>query len=471
MIGSEVHWVGGRPSDVPLLWKIHGSIAAPGTIVLSPTEYQRIYETNALGAQLAALGISASEIWSLGAGLQVDDIWAYLCGRGAPSSVLVAVLLRSRGRTPVASTIAEWADLVAGAPTTCVLHADDVDEVTLAERLTAITKALASQRLTAGRAHGPRARLLDRSKAFEQGYRDALRRGNEAAALVIVEEFRHDFHSLREFFMSSRRGRRIGERWCPSIPSPTHGSARLGANAMRGLQHVVTETVARIGDLCRDSRLLLPLCAAQATIGYMIELCELMGLRPTMASSCWPLKLTVATQQQFLTGMNPFFVNAENRTRCHLMEQFETERAFALGSPILDAKPSGEPLGLLTENEWEAAMLSLYGNAEPDLRIEGPEGTSGVPDVTVPFRDLALVPPLYPWGFRLHDVIAFRATFPGRVSQIWSLVADVQPGGNQICKGGGWRDRGRRSFRIGSRGTVRIGEHDEFVEPARFFEA
>lgn len=457
VIGSEVHWLGGRPANVPVVWKIHGSTDAPATIVLSPSEYQRIYETNALGSQLASLGRDAREIWTVGVGLAVDDIWAYLCGPAAAAAKLVAIYLRSAPRRgerwppDPAISLASWGSLVEPATDPFVLWANDLQRAPLHERLPQVTEVVRRQRSGRPRTAGRRQRILDRAAKFEAAYCGALERGNDSAALEAVDEHRNDFDALREYLLSASRDR-IGERWCPEI-QPT----RIDPSGPQ-LLDVVERAILEVRELMVDGRpALLPVCAAQAATAYAVELAELLGAEVRTDAS-WPMSLLLAKNQQFIVGMNPFFVHRDLLRRCNLMRRFETkQRAFALAEPAF-AIDDGATDGLLTEDEWEAAMHHFYRQAQPCLRIGDRHVSDG----------LELLPPLYPWGFRLHDVTEFRRRHLGGVSRIWALVDRVLPGGYQVCKGGSLRDRGRRSFRIGSRGTVRIGEHDVFVQPARF---
>jgi hypothetical protein len=484
-IGSEVHWVGGRPADVPMLWKVHGSVTSPATIVLSPSEYQRLYEVNALGTQLTALGRVAQEIWTVGVGLNPDDIWAYLCGparrmegstarQGRDAGPVVnAILARPDGKPPKDEpTIERWAAYLQATTAVAVLHGPvrtplSPSAPTLATQLGRVCTHLQSQSGQSPRVDGPRARLLSRSEEFQERYLSALTKPNDAAALAVVEEFRHDFEALREHFLSAERTSRTGMTWCPWVPTQASRS-RPPLVEPEDIANMVRAAAGWLDDFGHTRNAgLLPTCAAQSAVAYGLELAELVGIDVSMSSPSWPTFLNVGICKR-LVGTNPFFVNTENRVRCHLMQFHDLRRAFTVGRPLFASPPGGadddNDAELLTESEWEAAMQLFYENAAPNLHLRSDEA-----HVTIPFAALRSIPPLYPWGFLLSDLAAFRVTFDGLLSRVWALVADVLPGGNQICKGGSLRDRGRRAFRIGSRGSIRIGEHDAFVEPARCF--
>jgi hypothetical protein len=479
-IGSEVHWVGGRPSDVPLLWKIHGSVESPTTIVLSPTEYQRLYEVNALGPQLTSLGCLAQEIWTVGVGLASDDIWAYLCGGtrrvdtrhvAVKAPIVNAILTRpAPGNPRNEPALLAWAGQVEPTMTVNILYGqiptmEDGTCPSLAVHLNRIHHQLRRQSGKSPRVLGPRARLVDRSREFQRRYLDALNRSNDSAAIAVVDEYRHDFEALREHFLSSDKKGRIGMTWCPWVPAHRadgdHEDVRVCDIA--DLVRTVGAWVEAFDH--KDDAGLLVTCAAQAAVAYALELAELLGIDATMFSLSWPTFLNVGVTAR-MVGMNPFFVNRENQLRCHLMQPGKLSRGFSMGRPLFKKDPTGpSPTDdLLTEDEWEAAMQLFYENASPELQLRSEKELQ-----TVRFDEIKSIPPLYPWGFLLSDVAAFRRAFDGALSRVWALVADVLPGGNQICKGGSLRDRGRRAFRIGNRGSIRIGERDEFIEAARCF--
>jgi hypothetical protein len=84
-----------------VLRQLHGAIDDPATIVLSPTDYQRSYEVNELGADLTDIGSQAQTVWSLGvrkntggaAGeqFQIDRVSAETTGFSASAKITVKV--------------------------------------------------------------------------------------------------------------------------------------------------------------------------------------------------------------------------------------------------------------------------------------------------------------------------------------------------------------------------------------------
>ena len=81
-VGSELNWESIYYEKEIILWKVHGTVKEPETIILSPMEYQRNYEINNIGNILQKLGNTIHRIWTLGVGLEVDEIWKYLFNNG-----------------------------------------------------------------------------------------------------------------------------------------------------------------------------------------------------------------------------------------------------------------------------------------------------------------------------------------------------------------------------------------------------
>lgn len=471
-IGSDVHWVGPVSASDCLLWKVHGSIDRPATIVLSPTEYHRTYETNALGAQLEALGQRLESVWTVGVGLEDDDIWASLCGARSHFSISALWLGRSEadGRPPdVREKTRPWADLTtAGGREVTVVHGI-LGETTLVECLDSMARVVVSCTATPPRQGKRRSisqYLLERCRRFDEDYLMRCEQSDPGTLMALVASHRRDFDALREYLLSCTASG-LGRRWCPSVD----GSNLDGTDPIT-LAKDFHAVVCVAAELCeefisaRNREGVLVAAAAQAAVGYVVQLSELLALDVEMDFEEWPDTARLGRGQSFLVGENPFFVRLNELDRSNFMHFFSTSKDLTVGSPIVGCSSEhGLSLGdrLLEEDEWEAAVTHVYVRSRPKLSFRA---TKDSEPVVVDVAKLVHVPPMFPWGFRLSDARWFRQRTTGRVSKRWHLVGTYLPHGRQVCKGGGLRDRGRRAFRLGSRGIVVIGEHDDFIEPA-----
>lgn len=300
--------------------------------------------------------------------------------------------------------------------------------------------------------------MRNRVSEFDRQYEQLLNAGPHATVLALVSDFRADFEGIREYLLAFGNEHRFGPRWCPDIRKEGADPVKVAAG--------FREIVARSVDLHQRQPKelgLLATAAAQAAIGYVVELAELLGLRPRVTLGVTSESCFVTEGAVFLVGSNPFFVREPGSE--NLFHYARARRSHRVGWPLVGTAPPApeqelRPSPLLDEDEWEMANLALYLRRHPRLVFDLGDGLASGEGIT-----LAKVPPLYPWGFRLLDMQHYRLEGAGNVSKAWHLTATVVAG-EQICKGGGMRDRGRRAFRLGSRGRLRIGEYDEFLEPA-----
>jgi hypothetical protein len=477
-VGSEIHSTGILPAGGVLVWKIHGTVAAPSTIVLSPSEYQRMYEINALGTDLRALAEKIDTLWAVGVGLEDDDVWAYLASVRKP--LTVHALLINDARDPEAYC-RPWLDAFGGHMDRVeVVHRRlDGDSGTRDAILVSSLKTLAKEVIRAT-AEGPpppdpwthvSATLSDRIDEFDKRYTTLFGRTgtdevNPDVALAVVGEFRNDFTSLRDYFLSFRAGGGRGWRYCPSLrpdsPLDEEDLAQHGTHLAAAIVAAAKECKARLDP--DNRRGLLVAAAAQAAVAYVIELADALGV-PVEVGATFDPPPKLSKKQAYLVGANPF--HAGDVARTNLMHFFQLPERLEMGPPLFrgsdrvqktwkemtDAE-APRPPALLSEDEWEATVVHMYRNGAPTIRLGGSEPV-----------DLRRVPPLYPWGFRFLDVKSFRAQNVSQVSRSWHLVAKIV-GDSQVLKGGGLRDRSPELFRIGNRGLVRIGEFDEFFQAA-----
>jgi hypothetical protein len=166
----------------------------------------------------------------------------------------------------------------------------------------------------------------------------------------------------------------------------------------------------------------------------------------------------VQRDKDFLVGANPFDADVRGLrpTDFNSMHVFRSKKRMPIAYPLVGKPPNGSA-ELLTEDEWEAAVLSIYYDHSPRLKLSGVSGEF----------QLDWVWPVFPWGFGRKGLPVYRTTSGGTVTQSWHLVKDRLQPGRQICKGGSLRDRGERAFMVARRGSVRIGEYDDFVQRSR----
>jgi hypothetical protein len=477
VVGSEYRWTDPIDSNAILVWKLHGSLRAPSTIVLSPTEYQFIYEVNSLGKELQKLGGSLDTLWSFGVGLRDDDVWSYICTDRQPSHV-VALWCSGKER----SDIKDWEEsVVREGRRVTVLHAKPtagaIGSGFLAQQIATVQDVLASTNALKTRNRGARsaisAKFIDAAKDFQERYDELRRRSRPLTQLALIEEYRDRYQQLKQLLLSQVAAG-VGETWCsglvrqrqmgkPSALKPDAFSPETLKSLASDFRAVIELAASWCGEHANpgDGQVLtLIASAAQSAVVHVLDLADMLGVKIETTVKRKPLEvgpvLKVAQNSRYIVGCNPF--EAPHKGQCNLMHRFEViSGSYLLQYPLL-AREGGEGnKRLLSEDEWETAVLFLYRWMTPQLAVDG---------VSISNQMLTSIPPLYPWGFRFADIRDYRACATILVSKIWSLVEGFDGEGNQYCKGGGLRDRASRAFEIGTRGLLRIGEYDDFVEPA-----
>ena len=460
-IGSEASWTGPLPGDAVVLWKIHGSLNFPATIVLSPTEYQRLYEINAIGSALANLGNSIDAVWSIGVGLQDDDVWAYLCSASRPFPV---VALWMTSPSAMSSDVSGWHSAVStvrsGEPRRVTILRENLNggEHQLATAVGRVVAAIDArwQERRRGRAKRdiPSGHAEKSAAEFDEVFQKAVEGRRDLHG--VIRQYNATYDAFLNHFLCHRKDEQFGPRWCPGITR--EGAIRpLDEETRKNYAADFMEVIKRAEGLVRageENAILIP-AAAQAAVRHVVELADLLGLE---VSSTFEPPATVRTvpKDTYVVGTNPFHL--QDGDRSNPMHTYQLGAMIRLGPPLV-GNPSADPLpdgsdGLLTEDEWESALVYLFTKSGYRVRIEGEETA------------ISAIPPLYPWGFRFMDIRKYRTHNVGSVSKCWQLVGTSLPDGRQICKGGGLRDCLTRTFQLGSRGAVRIGEYDEFLAEA-----
>lgn len=454
LIGSEATWVGPLPSDNALIvWKIHGSVDAAATIVLSPTEYQRIYEANALGPVLQQLGASLECLWVVGCGLGDDETWAYLCSEAGPQTI--ACLWQTEGPTCPTEAPRGWWEQVSEGERSIRLYwapvpTPDAPCPSLAEHLSTIsTKVVA--------ASFPKRRIWwdKRLATFDKEYMIQASPLKVNAALAVVARYREEFTTLRNYLLS-QTSRGMGKTWCPSVPTDGVFSAEKKLELAGDFAAVAKHAMAFFDEgtsLESDTPGLLVASAVQSAIAYVVELADVLGIDVHVKLEGLPSdELAIGKGQALFVGINPFDIRPAEVFRANPLHVYTTKSRLPIAAPLTAGTTSqSRPL---EEDDWEAAVIYMYRRRCPKLEFEGGHEV-----------EILNLPPLYPWGFRFLDIHEYRACTPGTISRKWHLVRQVE-GDFQVCKGGGLRDSSRIAFRIGNRGRVRIGEFDAFIEPA-----
>lgn len=476
VIGSEYRWTDPVDSSAILLWKLHGSIRAPSTIVLSPTEYQFIYEVNSLGRELEKLGSSLDILWTLGVGLRDDDVWSYVCAEKQPKHV-VCLWCSSQEK----KALEPWEETVCKPDRhITVLHAKPPDGTVgagfLAERISMVKDTLASLNPPRNRQGGtPRSvispKFLKAAEEFETRYRQMQEKSRPMTQLALVDEYRDRYQQLKQLLLSQVSSG-IGETWCSGLISQRSKSKvdalsdALKPDALKSLAGDFLAVIEVAASWCKQHAsvqngqfLTLVASAAQSAVVHVLDLAGILGIAVETTFGRQPKEagaaLKVGKDSKHIVGCNPF--EAPSRAQCNLMHRFDALTDCILQYPIIARSTKPSKGRLMTEDEWEAAVVFLYHWMIPKLTVG---------DFIVNNQSIMSIPPLYPWGFRFQDIRSYRACGTLLTSKIWSLVGGFDGEGHQYCKGGGLRDRSSRAFEIGTRGLLRIGEYDEFVEAA-----
>lgn len=462
IVGAQMDVHPPLPEDMVVLWKIHGSLDYPATIVLSPTEYQRKYEFNDLGMELIQIGAQAHTVWTVGVGLQDDDVWTFLTAN-AKGLEIVALHLDSSAINDRAALLQPWTQVLGhGVSKVTVLAAtlSDQPHGTLRYCVEQINKSVNAR--SNGRAANESIATIVR--AFDTRFLNARAHGFEPSTRAIVEEFLDEHNKLVHFLLT--RSHDKGHRWLPFFKD---GNVEID-DALRS--QVAEELLAilrgthvffkKFASGWPNSGLLIGACA-QSIVRYVFEWLEAFDIPYRLTLDPVGTNPAVQRGHAILVGANPFDTDVFGAARdtFNPMHVFMRAQRLSLRYPLVARQSAGSAAPrpavkdgpLLTEDEWEAAVISLFLERNPRLELDGRE----------PFL-LDWTWPVFPWGFGRKSIGSFRAISGGTVTQSWHVVSDRLRDGRQICKGGSLRDRGETVFMVARRGSIRIGEYDDFVQ-------
>jgi SIR2-like domain len=452
VVGAQMDVRPPLPEGMIVLWKIHGSIDYPATIVLSPTEYQRKYEVNDLGTELVRLGSETRAVWSFGVGLQDDDVWTFLT-LNASDLEIVALHMGESPAADLAETLQPWEQVLGdGVAKITVLAAplSDTSTGTLRHCVTELNKQFKRPRKTGD--HSVKADAADFDGRFEIARVHAFL----PAMRVIVEQFAERHEKLVHYLLT-RSHDNSGHRWLPFL---TSGDIAIDDD----LRSKVAQELLRILIGAREfvekfapdwpSSGLLVGAAAQSAVRYVFELFDAFAIDYTLVLDR-ATNVVIQRDDSILVGANPFDsdVRVARSDTFNPMQLFTPKKQLRLYYPLVAVSQKAPPTALLLkENEWEAMVMSMFYASRPRLELAGEE------------FDLGWTWPVFPWGFGRRGLAAYRASSEGTVTKSWHLVAERLSGGRQICKGGSLRDRGETIFMIARRGSIKIGEYDDFVQ-------
>jgi len=458
IIGAQLDIHAPLPKGTVVLWKVHGSVEHPATIVLSPTEYQRIYEVNDLGGELAKLGAKTHTVWTVGVGLLDDDVWSHLTSKANDLEVVSFWVTEGDRSQDAEETLQAWIRMLdAGAGVTRATVLNAVLGKNSRALLSSIDHFLCEFGTQSEAQPRQTARLAATLRKFDEQWGMASKIGTQRAISFVVDEFEQDYSDLFHFMLT--RGKTRGKRWLPF----------LNANGPIPDRHALADEFHAVLLSCKSmmkdfagewpTRGLLLGCCVQAIVRNVCDWLDSFDIPYTIEPTQDPLKV-VQRGTYLVVGANPFDpdvradVNAFNLIHAFTYKNDPLKLEAPLTEEPLPSSKS-RPSELLTEDEWECAVRSLFVNSAPELKIDGLAPIALTKD---------WIFPVFPWGFGRNGLAAYRSTSKGTVTRAWHLVSNQSASRYQICKGGSLRDRGERAFMLGRRGQVRIGESDDFVQ-------
>lgn len=372
-------------------------------------------------------------------------MWAYLCAGRAPSHVTALWCANGAVRP------SEWYSIVAHpSRAVTVVHAPlDIGLVALIGKLCDYvgTPAASPRRVHVRR------RAEARWQSFDERYDEALSTASDSAVRHVVDQYRTDYVSLCDYLLAQRSDG-VGPRWFPSITPGGVDIAQLALDTTRAIRRSI-EVVDAFARHAPKNRLegVIPISAAQASISAALEVAHLNGLDVETEWRGDAPAIRLPPGLRFVVGTDPFF---EGRRSASWLRCICLDRDITYSFCTSDAPPT-TGVDLLTEDEWEAVVVAQHASTQSRLHV-------GTETIDLPAVFLAHCPPPYSWGFIVSELGAFRRRYPDTtLTRRWHIVSSFN-GTEQLCKGGALRDRLRRTFLLGSRGYLKAGEYDEFVQ-------
>lgn len=451
IIGAQLDIHAPLPEGTIVLWKVHGSVDHPATIVLSPTEYQRIYEVNDLGTELARLGSKAHTVWTVGVGLVDDDVWSYLTSQAQDLDIVSFWATPQDASRDAEETLGAWLSVLGdGVSHVTVLNAAfGKDPHALRQGLHDFIGKPAQVKRTRHKSVQLEATL----ETFDDRWRMAYLTGTPSAMSFVVDQFYQEYSDLVHFMLT--RGKSKGHRWLPFLHADSFPSEAILCDEFNAILGNARDMVDKYKGKAGKG-LLLENCA-QTVVRYVFDWLESFKIGHEIVATR-PSPTVIQRDSMLRVGANPFDPDVRSdKSSFNLNHMFTLAAPLKLGAPLVGTQvgvPVDSSIDLLTEDEWECAVRMSFAESEPRLDL----GAHSI--------DLNWIPPIFPWGFGRNGLAAYRSRTAGTVTKAWHLVSNRDAAGRQICKGGSLRDRGERAFMLGRRGLIRIGEFDDFVQRA-----
>ena len=302
-----------------------------------------------------------------------------------------------------------------------------------------------------------------RVQEFENDYRNAMLYEVTMATKMLKSKYYDDYIALRNYILCTILDKDGNYKVGKSPFSFINSVDRKGID-----KRVLTENIIAIIkkaikiDKENSSKSFLIISAVQGAICYAIDFAELHGVDIRVKCEWENIVELVLKKnsESIVIGVNIFFENAE---KFNLMKSFNPQKNYHVGKFQEGVENGLNDCDILTEDEWEAILLTAFKNASPKLIVS--EDYSNEVDLSG-----IVVPPLYPWGFKFADINKYRKKNKSLVSKSWNIVLGHSQLGKQRCKGGSLLDSSPRSFQISYRGEVRKGEYLEIASPAYYKE-
>ncbi|MGB7440122.1 MAG: SIR2 family protein [Coleofasciculaceae cyanobacterium] len=461
-----------------LLWKIHGIAEQEHTIILSPSDYQRLYETNNIGDKLIEIGKYINHIWTVGVGLQDDDIWSHLCVSKNSFTVNSIYTTEEEDKKKIEDKLKSWLRLVKISSNEITIFYGNYKDNKLSSYLETIQTIIKDGKSIDSILINDNLSIESLSKEIQkQASRfdkicDEIYFNNygKQTRMALLEQFNDDYSSLISMLLA-REKHGFSSTWLEPLTNiDIHENKIIPIleNIINQVKYLCEELNKKLA-INRKSSGLLYYAASQAVISHVLDTAITFGKKPTITfenKNKITNVVSIHKGQPFIVGNNPFKkIGVPDFNTLHF---FVTTNPIVVGWPFIGKnkleseikyQPNLAGGKILTEDEWEVVIRHIYKQAKPTLKLDKK-------DKEVNSIDISAIPPIYPCGFLIEDIHEYRKNFGGCVTQKWHLVNTYTSTGLQIVKGGGLRDS-RNAYTIGGRGFVAIGEYEPLMTEAR----